>query len=156
MELDTTVLIQWLSGLINPLILIVSMAFVDLLGGAITAAAAKKFNLEKLSEFGVTLGKFIYAWVAAEAMQFLPEFLGLQVNGYAELITENVGVGMLGFVVLKYGASILGHVASIRQLPDVAFGALSAVGVKRTTEKYEEPETIIEVEAPMPHTPSVG
>ena len=151
--MDSTALTTWLTTLIAPLILIVTLALMDFIGGTFTAAIAGEFKLEKAAEFGKTLIGWLYAWFAAETLTFLPGFLGVQVEGYKELIVQNAGVAMLAFVVLKYAASILGHIATIKALPDPAFSALSAVGIKPTTDKYIQPEPIIEVPVDVPHYP---
>jgi hypothetical protein len=138
---------------LTPLIFIVTLALMDFIGGAFTAAIAGKFKLEKVPDFAIKLVGLLYAWFAAESLTFLPGFLGVQVEGYAELITQNAGTGVLVFVVLKYAASILGHIASIKQLPDAAFAVMAKVGVKPTTDKYIEPEPVVEVPVEYPHLP---
>ena len=82
--MDSTALTTWLTTLIAPLILIVTLALMDFIGGTFTAAIAGKFKLEKAAEFGKTLIGWLYAWFAAETLTFLPGFLGVQVEGYKE------------------------------------------------------------------------
>jgi hypothetical protein len=151
--MDVTVLATWFNGLLTPLIFIVTLALVDFIGGALTALFAGMFKLEKVGDFAKTLVIWLFAWIAAELLGFLPGFLGVEIQGYKELIAQNAGGAMLGFIVLKYAASILGHIASIKQVPDPAFFAMKKVGIKPTTDKYIDPEPIIEVPREYPHLP---
>lgn len=151
--MDSTVLATWLNGLLTPLIFIVTLALMDFIGGAFTAAIAGKFKLEKVPDFAKTLVGWLYSWFAAESLAFLPAFFSVQVDGYKEIVANNAGEAMLGFIVLKYAASILGHIATIKQLPDAAFAVMAKVGVKPTTDKYIEPEPVVEVPVEYPHLP---
>lgn len=122
--------------LLNKAGLLLIVVIVDLIGGILIAWKNKTFKLEKLPEFLQGLALYVWAWIAAELLAFAPKLLGVEVvAGWTEMLTEYTGDAVYwGVLTLKYGASIVGHIAAV--LKNQAFrDVVGVVGIQPTNPK---------------------
>jgi len=120
--MDVSVLVAWLQTLLPKVVLLFIVDILDLIGGVIWAIKAKNFSWEELPRFLQNLSQYLFAWIAAEVLSFAPKFLGVKVDGLAEALINYSGTAVYAFVILKYVASILGHIASIQQMKFISVG----------------------------------
>jgi len=120
-------LTAWATDLLPYAYVFVGLIVLDLIGGVAIALKQKRFKLEAVGEFAINAGLYLLGWVMAEAVSFLPEFFGVQIQGFGELVAQGFGTVVYASIVLKYTASILGHITAIREI-----GIVNRLGVPPT------------------------
>ena len=113
-----TLILEWLSSLLPMFVFLLIVVVLDMTGGAIQAWKKGEFKWEQLSSFVVTLVPYLWGWLTAEILVFAYQFSGLNVEGFAETVIENLNYAFYAFVVLKYVSSVVGHLASLGFQPD--------------------------------------
>jgi len=119
----------WLQERLLMLALMGAVALIDVILAVVVAIQNKDFKLEKLPEFLFTFVKWGLAWVAAELIQFLPVLFGIEANFWTEIFAQYTGTAVYAGVMVKYGASILGHIQDTNAVPKRASNALTKIGV---------------------------
>lgn len=115
----------YLNAVVQPLFWLIIVALLDLLFGVLLSVIRKRFTWERLTDYLVSNGLPILAWLIAEFVLLMP----------AELVPEGLGFALDGIgwviystIMLKILASLFGHFASLGLLTN-AFGKL---GIKST------------------------
>lgn len=125
--MDIEVLAAWATALLPYLYVFIGMIVLDLLGGIAISLKQSRFELEKLGDFAINAGLYLLGWIMAAAVAFLPELFGVDLQGFEELVAGNFGKAVYLSIVLKYVASILGHITAIKEI-----GIVQKIGVKPT------------------------
>lgn len=86
----------------------------DLVLGVVTALKNKSFEWQRLADFLGDYGPKVVAWLALEALDFLPA--DFKVIGQ---IGSVLGIGAYGLLFLSAVGSVLGHVQALGVLPDM-------------------------------------
>ena len=134
--MDTVLILEWFLGLLPNLYFLLALVVLDLIGGVLIAILNKSFLLEKIADFVKSATLKFWAYLTVSLLAALPNFFGVEVKGYGDLLVEYSGEVVYGAIILSYLASILGHLASvgIPKLPNL----VKYVGVKPTAEKYNK------------------
>lgn len=132
--MDTVLILEWFLGLLPNLYFLLALVVLDLIGGVLIAILNKSFLLEKIADFVKSATLKFWAYLTVSLLAALPNFFGVEVKGFGDLLVEYSDTVIYGAIVLGYLASILGHLASvgIPKLPNV----VKYVGVEPTAEKY--------------------
>lgn len=128
-------LMQFVNERLSMLIILVVFAVLDVIGGSLIAWKQGEFRWEKVPEFLKTFVSYLWAWISAELIGFLPALLNVQVAGLTELVANYMGSAVFAFVVLKYVTSIVTHIQNTNALPLRAENALVKLGVPPTNAK---------------------
>jgi len=129
MQMNVEMIQPWLQERLLMLALMGAVALIDVILAVVVAVQNKEFKLEKLPEFLFTFVKWGLAWVAAELIQFLPTLFGVDANFWTEIFAQYTGGAVYAGVMVKYGASILGHIQDTQKLPDRASNVLTKIGI---------------------------
>jgi len=98
---------------------------IDLILGVTVALKQRVFKLDKLADFLGDYGPKVVAWLALEALGFLPAELK-QVAGLGEAL----GIGAYAIILVSAAASVLGHAQALGVLP-----GLQRLGIPPTSKK---------------------
>lgn len=131
--MNTEMLTEFIAAKLPQLIVMSVFALLDLIGGILIALKMKEFKWECVPEFVKTFAVYLWSWVSAELVSFLPIALGVAVNGLAQIVVGFAGGAVYAFVILKYVASILTHIQDSDVLPLKAERAMTNAGVPKTT-----------------------
>lgn len=127
--MNAELLQPWLEERLWMLALMGAIALIDVVLAVVVAIQNKDFKLEKLPEFLFTFVKWGLSWVAAELIGFLPALFNVDANFWTELFANYSGSAVYAGVMVKYGASILGHIQDTQKLPDRAGNVLTKIGI---------------------------
>lgn len=119
----------WLQERLVMLAIMAAFALIDMIGGALIAIKKGEFKLEKLPEFVKTFAVNAWAWASVELIAYLPVYFNVEIKGLTELLVMYSGSAVYAFIMLKYAASVLGHVQNSDVMPLKAERALSKIGV---------------------------
>lgn len=133
--MNVDILLPWLQERLWMLALMGAVALIDAVLAVVVAVQNKEFKLEKLPEFLFTFVKWGLSWVAAELIQFLPLLVNIDANFWTELFANYSGAAVYAGIMLKYGASILGHIQNTNAVPARASRVLDKVGIPSEKER---------------------
>lgn len=108
--MDLELLRQWAVGLLPFALLFFGVGLLDMVWGVLIALRDKEFRLEWVPDFLIKWGTFLMGWLSAEALVFFPTFLGVEIEGWQELVSAVAPKVIYGLMVLKYVGSIIEHI----------------------------------------------
>jgi len=101
---------QFLPLFVTLFLFLLVLILLDVIAGAVRSLLNKEFEWEKLPGFLITAGAYLFAWLLCMALVELPIYLGVVIEGYAEAISDILPEAVYALIVLKYLASLVGHV----------------------------------------------
>ena len=122
--MNIELLTSWAQALLPYLYVFIGMIVLDLIGGILISLKQGRFELEKIGDFAINAGLFLLGWMMAEAVAFLPEYFGVDIQGFGEFVASGFGKAVYLSIVLKYVASVLGHITAIKEI-----GVVEKIGV---------------------------
>lgn len=133
--MDFDLILTWFLALLPNLYFLLALIALDLIGGTLVALLNKSFDLERIADFAKTAVLYLWAYLTVSFLAVLPNVFGVEVTGFGDLLVEYSDSVFYAGIVLKYGASILGHLASvgIPKLPN----AVKYIGITPTAKKYD-------------------
>jgi hypothetical protein len=123
--------IEFLVSLLPRIYLLLIVALLDVLAGALVAVKHGEFRWEKVPEFLLEFVTYGFGWLSLEILAFLPGYVGVDLGGLLDLLTGYSGGAVFLFVAGKYITSVLSHLLALGVLP--AKDTFRAIGIPPTT-----------------------
>jgi len=115
--MDVTLLEPWFVALLPWLAVFAVVMLLDFMGGAVLAWYNGVFSWETAPRFFQTGLLYLWAWLTAEILGFLPLLLGVEIAGWGDALADyGPEAVFVAIVVGKYVASIVGNIKQIQEL----------------------------------------
>ena len=106
----------FLNAMLTKFVLLAIVFVIDLLGGVLFSVKAGTFNLEKVPESLLKFGQFLWAWLVAEVLFFLPTFLQVEISGFAGYLQDYGPQAIYALIILKYVSSIAQKISQVKEI----------------------------------------
>ena len=111
---DVLVLHDWLISLPPLALMLLVVAFLDMVSGAYLAWVGKYFRAEEVWSFLKTLGGYALAWILSEILAIMPDALHADIPGWGEALADVTPKAVLAAIVVgKYVTSIVTNIKAL-------------------------------------------
>lgn len=115
--IDVQLLTTWAAGLLPFILGFLVLMVLDFATGALLAWYQGYFNWESAPRFLQTGVLYLWAWLTAEALAFMPTLLNIEIPSYGDALAEVAPKTIFAAIgVGKYVASMVGNIKRIVEI----------------------------------------